>query len=262
MIPLYTENPRLRRPLITMALVVTIGAVWLSVQAAGFEPVALAASICNWGLVPGELTHRALVGTAVPIGPGLACIVDREPINLLTPITSMFLHGSWGHVLGNLLFLWVFGSSIEDSMGRLRFVVFYLLCGLAAAAVQVVVNPASPVPMVGASGAISGIMGGFLVLYPRVRVHLLVFLFFLIDVIAVPAWLLLVYWFVVQVITGLPELSTLRPEVSTGVAVWAHVGGFSAGACLIRLFARPALVRSRGSRRVEPRHRWPHWGSL
>jgi membrane associated rhomboid family serine protease len=262
MIPLYTEHRRLRTPLITMGLVLTIGTIWLFVQAGGLQPFTLAASICNWGLVPGELTHRALVGTAVPLGPGLACIVDREPINFLTPITSMFLHGGWGHVLGNLLFLWVFGSSIEDSMGRLRFVGFYLMCGLAAAATQVIVNPVSPVPMVGASGAISGIMGGFLVLYPRVRVHLLVFLFFLVDVIAVPAWLLLVYWFAVQVVTGLPELSTLRPEVSAGVAVWAHVGGFAAGALFIRLFARPDLVRERHSRRVERRDRRPRWGSL
>jgi membrane associated rhomboid family serine protease len=198
----------------------------------------------------------------VPLGEGLACIVDREPINLLTPLTSMFLHGGWGHVLGNLLFLWVFGSSIEDSMGRLRFALFYLLCGLAAAAAQVLIDPASPVPMVGASGAISGMMGAFLVLYPRVRVYLLVFLFFFIDVVAVPAWLLLVYWFGVQLLTGLPQLSTLRPEISDGVAVWAHVGGFAAGALLIRLFAREELVRLRRARHVPQRVRRRPWRAI
>ncbi|MEO8178185.1 MAG: rhomboid family intramembrane serine protease [Deltaproteobacteria bacterium] len=257
MIPLYTENPRLRAPLVTIGLVLSIGLVWLFAQSGGFDSFTLAATVCNWGLVPGELTQRAAEGTAVPLGPGLACVVDREPMNLLTPLTSMFLHGGWGHVLGNLVFLWVFGSSIEDSMGRLRFLVFYLLCGLAAATAQVLIDPASPVPMVGASGAISGVMGAFLVLYPRVRVHLLVFLLFFIDVVAVPAWLLLLGWFALQLLTGLPMLSRLGPEVSDGVAVWAHVGGFAAGALLIRWFARPDLVRERRSRRVPQRRgRW------
>ena len=260
MFPLYTENPRLRAPLVTIALVLIVGAVWIFLQTGGLSPYALAASVCNWGLVPGELTHQAKVGTAVPLGPGLACIVDREPLNILTPLTSMFLHGGWGHVLGNLLFLWVFGTSIEDSMGRVRFLAFYLLCGLAAAVAQIIVNPASPVPMVGASGAISGVMGAFLVLYPRVRVYLLIFLFFFIDVIAIPAWLVLLYWFGMQVLTGLPELVAVRPDVSEGVAVWAHVGGFATGALLIRLFADPALVRARRSRRIERRAR-PLWRS-
>ncbi|HEU4577403.1 MAG TPA: rhomboid family intramembrane serine protease [Polyangiaceae bacterium] len=258
MFPLYTENPRLRAPLVTIALLLIIGAVWIFLQTGGLSPYALAASVCNWGLVPGELTQQATVGTAVPLGPGLACIVDREPINVLTPLTSMFLHGGWGHVLGNSLFLWVFGGSIEDSMGRPRYLAFYLICGLAAAAAQIFVNPGSPVPMVGASGAISGVMGAFLVLYPRVRVYLLVFLFFFIDLIAVPAWLVLLYWFGMQVLTGLPELLAVRPDVSEGVAVWAHVGGFAAGALLIRLFANPELVRQRRSRRIERRGR-PLW---
>jgi membrane associated rhomboid family serine protease len=258
MFPLDTENPRLRAPLVTIALLLIIGAVWIFLQTGGLSPYALAASVCNWGLVPGELTQQATVGTAVPLGPGLACIVDREPINVLTPLTSMFLHGGWGHVLGNSLFLWVFGGSIEDSMGRPRYLAFYLICGLAAAAAQILVNPASPVPMVGASGAISGVMGAFLVLYPRVRVYLLVFLFFFIDLIAVPAWLVLLYWFGMQVLTGLPELLAVRPDVSEGVAVWAHVGGFAAGALLIRLFANPELVRQRRSRRIERRGR-PLW---
>jgi membrane associated rhomboid family serine protease len=260
MFPLYTENPRLRAPLVTIALVLIIGAVWLFLQTGGLNPYLLAASVCNWGLVPGELTHQARVGTAVPLGPGLACIVDREPLNVLTPLTSMFLHGGWGHVLGNLLFLWVFGGSIEDSMGRSRYLAFYLICGLAAAAAQIIVNPASPVPMVGASGAISGVMGAFLVLYPRVRVYLLVFLFFFIDLIAIPAWLVLLYWFGMQLLTGLPELLAVRPDVSEGVAVWAHVGGFTAGALLIRLFANPELVRQRRSNRIERRRR-PLWRS-
>jgi membrane associated rhomboid family serine protease len=257
MIPLYADNPRLRAPLVTLGLLLVVGLIWLFVQRAGFSDYALAASICNWGLVPGEVTLRAEVGTAVPLGQGMACIVDREWNNVWTPFTSMFLHGGWGHVAGNLLFLWVFGSAIEDSMGRLRFGLFYLVCGLAAAAAQVLVNPESPVPMVGASGAISGVMGAYLVLYPRVRVHLLVFLLFFIDVIAVPAWLLLLYWFGLQVLTGLPELSAMRPDVSSGVAVWAHVGGFAAGVLLIKLFARPELIGAPRQKRLSSvRRRW------
>ena len=218
---------------------------------AGADAV-LAASVCNLGLVPGELTGQAPVGLAVPIGPGLACVVDREPLNILTPLTSMFLHGSWGHLLGNCLFFWVFGNNVEDSMGRLRFLVFYVVCGLAAAAAQVMVNPASPVPMVGASGAISGIMGAYLVLYPRVRVNML-FLFFLVPL---PAWLVLLWWFGVQVLTGLPQLNSLDAEGGSGVAVWAHVGGFIAGLVLVKLFENPRLTSQRAGwrHRLHPNH--------
>ena len=179
-------------------------------------------------------------------------MVDREPINVLTPLTSMFLHGSWGHILGNCLFFWVFGNNVEDSMGRGRFVVFYGVCGLAAALAQVVVDPASPVPMVGASGAISGIMGAYLVLYPRVRVNML-FLFFLVPL---PAWLVLLWWFGVQVLTGLPQLNSLSAEGGSGVAVWAHVGGFVAGVVLVKLFENPRLTsrRSGWRHRLHPEH--------
>src|SRR5262245_352513 len=110
MIPISDENPTLRFPLVTVALLVTMAAVWIFVQRAGFDPVALAATTCNWGLVPGELTHRAQVGTAVPLGNHMACVVDDEATNWLTPLTSMFLHGGWMHILGNGLFLWVFGN--------------------------------------------------------------------------------------------------------------------------------------------------------
>src|SRR5437868_13953440 len=143
---------------------------WIFVQGAGFDQQALAASVCNLGMVPGELTHMAPIGEAVPLGRGMTCVVDNDRINILTPLISMFLHGGWGHILGNALFFWVFGNNIEDSMGKMRFLVFYVLCGLVAAAAQVIVAPTSAVPMVGASGAISGVMGAYLVLYPRVRV--------------------------------------------------------------------------------------------
>ncbi|HEX2658533.1 MAG TPA: rhomboid family intramembrane serine protease [Polyangia bacterium] len=258
MIPISDDNPTLRFPVVTVALLVVIGAVWLLVQGAGFDPVALAASTCNWGMVPGELTGRARVGLSVPLGQGLACVVDNDPRNILTPLTSMFLHGGWSHILGNGLFLWVFGNNVEDSMGRFRFVIFYLVCGLAAAAAQVFVSPASPVPMVGASGAISGVLGAYLLLYPRVRVNLLVFLFIFIRVIPVPAWMMLLWWIGLQVLSGLPQLSSMRPEVSSGVAVWAHIGGFAAGLALIKLFVNPRLMEERRDlfRPAERRRPW------
>ena len=247
MIPLRDENPTLRTPVVTIALLVILGAVWIFVQGAGVDARALAASVCNWGMVPGELTHRARLGTAVPIGAGMACVVDDEPNNILTPLTSMFLHGGWLHLLGNGLFLWIFGNNVEDSMGRIRFVFFYLICGLVAAAAQLLINPASPVPMVGASGAISGVLGAYLVLYPRVRVHVLIILFIFIQVITVPAWMILIWWFGLQVLEGLPQLNRLNPDVSAGVAVWAHIGGFASGVLLIKLFKNDRLLNGRGA---------------
>ena len=231
----------------TLFLLAVTWAVWLFVQGgAGInDPVALARSVCNYGFVPGELTGGAPLGYALPIGPGLACVVDNERINVLTPITSMFLHGGWGHIIGNSLYLWVFGNNIEDSMGRGRFLAFYLLTGLAAALAHVLIDPSSPVPTVGASGAISGVMGAYLVLYPRIRVRTFVPPIFLLNL---PAWFVLILWFVSQVLTGLPELMTLNPEISGGVAVWAHVGGFVAGVLLIRRFENHDLVRKRAMR--------------
>jgi membrane associated rhomboid family serine protease len=183
------------------------------------------------------------VGSRPDVG-RLACVVDADPINVLTPLTSMFLHGGWGHLLGNALYLWVFGNNIEDSMGRWRFLAFYLICGLAAAAAHVLVDAASPVPTVGASGAISGVLGGYLLLYPRVRVRTFFPPFFLFHV---PAWFVLVLWFGTQVLQGLPQLMAMNPEISGGVAVWAHIGGFVAGALLVRLFEDRSRVRRRAT---------------
>jgi membrane associated rhomboid family serine protease len=245
MIPISDENPTLQRPVMTWALLAALTVVWVVVQGAGLDEFRLAASVCNLGLLPGELTGQAPVGFDLPIGRNLFCEVDKEPINKLTPLTSMFLHGSWGHLLGNALFLWVFGNNIEDSMGPVRFLVFYLVCGLAAAAAHVFVDPASPVPTVGASGAVSGVLGAYLVLYPKARVNMLFWFVIFIRVIPLPAWLVLIWWFAIQVLQGLPQLSPLRPEVSGGVAVWAHVGGFVAGVILVKLFEKEALVMER-----------------
>jgi membrane associated rhomboid family serine protease len=245
-IPIGDENPTIRTPVMTYVLIGLTVASWLVVQGAGLNTEVLAASVCNYGMVPGEITGRAALGFGIPIGPRMACVIDNEPVNVLTPVTSMFLHGGWGHLLGNLLFFWVFGNNVEDSMGRGRFVAFYLICGLAAAATHIFITPGSPVPTVGASGAISGLLGAYLVLYPRVRVKMLFIFVIFFRVFMLPAWAVLLWWFFLQLVSGLPELSPMRREViQGGVAVWAHIGGFVAGAALIKLFDNPELVRRR-----------------
>jgi membrane associated rhomboid family serine protease len=246
MIPLSDDNPTVRLPVMTILLLAAIGTAWVVLQGAGFNPEALAMSVCNLGLVPAELTGAAPVGTSVPLTRDLLCVVDAEPLNWITPLSSMFLHGSWAHLLGNALFLWVFGNNVEDVMGRLRFLAFYVLCGLAAVAVHVGMQPGSPVPTVGASGAISGAMGAYLVLFPRVRVRMLFVFVVFWRVIPMPAWAVLLWWFGLQVLLGLPDLAAM-PSEGGGVAVWAHVGGFVAGVLLVRVFQRPDLTERRRS---------------
>jgi len=245
MIPIGDENPTVRVPVATIFLIVAMLAVWVLVQGGGFDQGLLAASVCNLGMVPGELTHMAPLGSGVPIGPGLACVIDSQRINWLTPLISMFLHGGWMHILGNAMFLWVFGNNIEDVLGRGRFLVFYVTCGLAAAGAHILVDPSSPIPTVGASGAISGVMGAYLVLFPRVRVRMLFWFIIILKVIPIPAWLVLLYWFGLQLLSGLPQLLAPSPEIAGGVAVWAHVGGFVAGVMLVKLFEDPELVQRR-----------------
>jgi membrane associated rhomboid family serine protease len=254
--PYRDENETLRTSYATMALIGLNAAAWLFLQGAG-SPRALAKSVCELGLIAGELTGALAPGTPFPMGPDLVCLTDpgRQVLNVFT---SMFLHGSWMHILGNMWFLWIFGDNVEDSMGRGRFVIFYLLTGVAAALVQVALTPSSPVPMVGASGAISGVMGGYIVLYPRVRVFLLVPIGFFLTSIATPAWVMLAYWLAIQFVSG---LTVLGRETSGGVAFWAHFGGFVAGVVLIKLFARSDYVAAHQAHHWRPRrlgiHRSP-----
>jgi len=245
MIPIGDDNPTVRVPVVTIFLIVAMFAVWVLVQGAGTDEGLLAASVCNLGMVPGELTGLAPLGSGVPIGRDLACVIDNHGINLLTPVLSMFLHGGWMHIIGNALFLWVFGNNIEDVVGRRRFLAFYLICGLAAAAAHVLVDPRSPVPTVGASGAVSGVMGAYLVLFPKVRVRMLFWFIIILKVIPLPAWLVLLYWFGLQLLSGIPELLSPSPEIAGGVAVWAHVGGFLAGVLLVKAFMNPKLLQRR-----------------
>lgn len=251
MIPISDENPTLRTPVMTWLILGAIFAVWFVVQGGGLPgtDLKLAESVCNLGMVPGELTHRVPVGTDFWIIPNyLSCRVDNDRINILTPLISMFLHGGWAHILGNSIFLWVFGNNVEDSMGSGRFLIFYLVCGLAAAATHVFMNPTSAAPTVGASGAIAGVLGAYLVMYPRVRVHMFFFFF----IFRIPAWIVLLYWFVVQVATA--YMTPLQADVSSGVAVWAHIGGFITGMVLIRLFEKPEFVAERN--RIRKEEQW------
>jgi membrane associated rhomboid family serine protease len=255
MIPISDDNPTLRTPVVTYLLLGAIFFTWVVIQGAGLDFVKLADSVCTLGMVPAKLTGM-LSGSILKLGDGLSCGANSPTLDRLTPLTSMFLHGGWLHLIGNCLFFWVFGNNVEDSMGRLRFLAFYLLCGLAAAAAHVLVDPSSTMPTVGASGAISGIMGAYLVLYPRVRVNMLFIIFIFIQIIPVPAWAVLLWWFVVQVISGLPQLMTMEEMVSGGVAFWAHVGGFVAGVVLIKLFQNPRYTTQRTSwrHRLHPDH--------
>ena len=247
MFPYHDENQTQRFAYVTLLIIVLNVFVWLFVQGAG-SGRALLASVCNLGLIPGELTGLVPPGRGFPIGEGLVCLTDpgRQTSNLLT---SMFLHGSWMHLLGNMWFLWLFGNNVEDSMTRPRFVAFYLLCGLGAALLQVFVEPRSIVPMVGASGAISGVMGGYLVLYPRVRVFTMVPLGFFLTSVALPAWVMLIYWMLLQVLGGFTRVGG---DGTGGTAFWAHVGGFVAGIVLIKIFARRDHVVAHGTHHWRP----------
>jgi len=246
MFPYKDENPTILKPVVTVAIIVIATAVWVLVQGAGSEPL-LTRSVCELGAIPARLFGGEVRPIMTPQGPMVPCSVT-DGFAWYTVITSMFLHGGWFHLIGNMWFFWVFGNNIEDSMGHARFVVFYVLCGILAAMAQILANTGSPVPLVGASGAISGIMGAYLVLYPRVRVHTLVFLGFFITRITLPAYFMLLYWVFSQLLGSLPSMA--GPGEGGGVAFLAHLGGFVAGAGLIKLFVKEQLLSAHRQHRV------------
>jgi membrane associated rhomboid family serine protease len=244
MFPYKDDNPTILTPYVTIAIIVVTCLVWVFVQHAGIEP-GLSRSVCNLGAIPGRLFGLPVEPVNTPRGPVLMC--EGAPGRAwYTLLSSVFMHGGWFHLIGNMLFLWVFGNNVEDSMGPGRFVVFYLLCGVFAALAQILVQRASPVPMVGASGAISGVMGAYLILYPRVRVHVLVFLGIFITTLTVPAYVMLIYWVFLQAVGSLPTLS--GSATGGGVAFLAHLGGFVTGLALIKLFAKPELITAHRAR--------------
>jgi membrane associated rhomboid family serine protease len=207
-----------RTPLITWGLILLNVLAWMLELGQGSER-ALQSFVQAWGVVPREYT----TGTDLP--PGIPA-----PF-WITTLTSMFLHGGWMHLGGNMLYLWIFGDNLEKVMGHLRFLLFYLICGIAAAAAHILFNPSSVVPTVGASGAISGVLGGYLLLFPRNRVRVLTRG----GVAHVPALLVLGFWIFIQFINGVGSVVN-TPETG-GVAYLAHIGGFVAGLVLVKLFA-------------------------
>ena len=219
MIPLRDDNPIRTRPVVTIALIVlcTLVFLWqLSLSANGQQQAAYL-----FGFIPAVLFGNArLEGQWIPAG--------------ATILTAMFLHGGWLHLIGNMLYLWIFGDNIEDRLGRGRFAAFYFACGAVAALGQGVADPQSEVPMIGASGAISGVLGAYLVLYPRARVLVLLPLLFFVTAVRVPALVVLGIWFAAQLLSSL----VAAPGSGGGVAFAAHVGGFVAGVAFIRLFLR------------------------
>jgi membrane associated rhomboid family serine protease len=260
MFPIRDDNPQILTPWATWLLIGINAAVWVLVQGMGATRP-LVSSVCQYGLIAGEFLDVLPAGFRIPMGEGIDCVLSSGS-TWYTPLTSMFMHGGWMHVIGNMWFLFIFGNNVEDAMGSVRFVIFYLLCGFAAAALQIAVDPASSVPMVGASGAIGGVMGAYIVLYPRVNVHMLVFLGFFVTTFAVPAVFMLAYWLLLQLVSGVLALG----RTGGGVAFWAHVGGFVAGMVLIFLFRdRRLLARhpyhgfgrqrlpTRSWHRIEPR---------
>ena len=240
MFPYRDENPTTLTPIVTVAIIALNVLAWLFIEGAGAGR-AVDAAVCNYGLIPGEVLQRVPPGNGVEMAPGMFCAVKASP-QYWTVLTSMFMHGGWMHLIGNMVFFWVFGNNIEDAMGHIRFAVFYVLCGVAAAATQVLITPSSTVPMVGASGAISGILGAYLLLYPRVRVHAVLFLAIYVTTIALPAYVMLGYWIFLQVVSSLSQLGARQ---SSGTAFFAHIGGFVAGMVLIKLFARQEHLERR-----------------
>ncbi len=210
-IPLRDENPTSRFPLVTVVLIAVNVVVFLT-QAA--TPHGLDLAALRFGAVPYAITHFRSLPEAAAVPP------------LLTLLTSMFLHGSLFHLLGNMLYLWIFGNNIEDRLGPVRFSLFYVVCGIAAALTHILFEPGSRIPMIGASGAIAGVLGAYAVVFPRARVKTFIFLIFYIDVVAIPAAIVLGLWFLLQI---------LNVGMGGGVAWFAHIGGFLAGILLIRL---------------------------
>lgn len=226
MIPIKGDNPTRRTPFLTVAIVAVNVAVFLYAKALG--QTGFGVFTFRMGLIPFEVTHAvdAISPTPIPL--------------YLTVFTAMFMHGGWMHLGGNMLYLWVFGNNIEDTLGHVRFLIFYLLCGVVATLAHVMSAPDSTAPLVGASGAIAGVLGAYMAAFPGARIHVLVFLFFFIQVVRVPALLVLGFWFIIQLINATADSG----GTGGGVAWYAHIAGFVVGYLWMRW-------RRRRLRRVE-----------
>ena len=226
MIPLHDDVPRTTWPWVTVTLILANCAVFY--REVSLEPFQLNALIESYAIVP---ARTVAFFSGLPVSPQRA---------LLPFFTAMFLHGGWLHLIGNMWFLWIFGDNVEDRVGHMRFVIFYLACGLAASAVYVFLSPESTVPSVGASGAIAGVMGAYLITFPGARVKTLIPIFIFPARVEIRAYIILVYWFLLQFLSGVASIqSTAAESQGGGVAWFAHVGGFAAGIPLM-LLLRPS----------------------
>jgi membrane associated rhomboid family serine protease len=236
LLPLRDENPYRRFPVVTVALIAVN--VWVFFSA-GISDVAA----YRYGAVPCDVMSRC---PAPP--PQIEILLQSRP-PLVSVLTSMFMHGGLLHLGGNMLFLWVFGNNVEDALGRIRFTIFYVVCGFAAAFTHIFLNPSSVIPIIGASGAVSGVLGAYLVLFPRARVVSLIPMLLFVTIVT-PAWVVLTLWFAFQLISGLFSQGLSQAEEGGGVAFWAHVGGFVAGLALVFPFR---IGRRRDDRMLEER---------
>ncbi len=231
MIPIRDDTPRFSTPVVTYFIIILNAVVWLyewliQVQ----SPAALEALVYQFGVVPRHET--AILSGSAHLSPAVA---------LFPILTSMFMHAGWLHVIGNMWFLWIFGDNIEDYLGHFKYLIFYLLSGIGASVLHILLNINSRVPSIGASGAIAGVMGAYIVLYPRARVLTLVPLIIFFTFWWIPAWIFLGYWFLIQFLSGAATTIAYTSQTGGGVAFWAHVGGFATGIALIKLM--PARVR-------------------
>lgn len=222
-LPLYDENPRGGRPLVTLFIIALNAMVWLF--EIGLRDHELQQFFYEWGFVSARFT-----------GSDWATQVGYTSLGVHTLVTSMFVHGSWGHVIGNMWMLWLFGDNVEDRLGSRRFALFYLLCGLLAVASQFLAGPGAQVPMVGASGAVAGVMGAYILLYPEARIVTLFWLFIFVFIRHIRAVWFIGLWAFFQFWSGMTTLGL--PASATETAFWAHVGGFGAGALLVGRFLR------------------------
>ncbi|MFH1941916.1 MAG: rhomboid family intramembrane serine protease [bacterium] len=229
MIPIKDDNPTYAFPIITILLILGNAAVYAYQWTLGPESQAF---VYRMGTIPWEITHFSEY-------PSLPPHFQSDIPNVLTLFTSMFVHGGVFHLLGNMLYLWIFGDNVEALLGHGRFFLFYVCCGLAATLTHVMIDPNSTMPMVGASGAISGVLGAYFMRFPRAKVHVLIFFFFIIRVVRVSALFVLGFWFIMQVFSGFGSLGMQ----GGGVAWFAHIGGFVVGMVLVFLFEKKERVQ-------------------
>jgi len=231
MIPLRDDTPRFSTPYVTYFIIALNTLVFLFERAQ--SPGALNALVYQFGVVPQHFTEASAGGSQFSLAGSLVSI-----------FTSMFLHASWLHIIGNMWVLWIFGDNIEDYLGHFSYLLFYLVSGVAASVAHILLNPGSNVPSVGASGAIAGVMGAYFVLYPRAKVLTIVPLIVFFTFWWLPAWIVLGYWFLVQFLSGAATSIVQSSQNAGGIAFWAHVGGFVAGILLIKLLPeRPHRYR-------------------